>query len=418
MSNQFNDFVVYEKFQSPKTNVYGRAMVNNNQESNKQNDKNMMVLQLEDAIAMSSYPKYLLDFMKNFLIDNYSDNDIVQIYLITDKEDNIFVIEYALSIELNGRNYKVYVLVYLPILFPNYPPEFYIEKTTNLGLNRFYNGKINSQDLKINLDYFLKFDPNKSNIGDIIDNLVINFTQEFPVYKDNNPNPNWKSGKCILDKSKVNKVSIPKKQKNYPKDNRYSNYQNNFEKNKYNNVKCEKLIDEEQDTFDDKTFLDFIRKQTKDIIAYNYLEFKEKYHIGGNLNNLKEMDNTLKQSINNKNMYEKNEKLKVQLEALKNIKSQLDLIENGITKELNESQNEQEKSFFEKCENIINIPDPKDMEYLIKIKDLEDYLVYLKKGYEKKIVEFDVMVNLTRALSREIFNLNYMRSRSKKKNYI
>ena len=117
-------------------------------------------------------------------------------------------------------------------------------------------------------------------------------------------------------------------------------------------------------------------------------------------------------------MYEKNEKLKVQLEALKNIKSQLDLIENGITKELNESQNEQEKSFFEKCENIINIPDPKDMEYLIKIKDLEDYLVYLKKGYEKKIVEFDVMVNLTRAISREIFNLNYMRSRSKKKNYI
>ena len=54
------------------------------------------------------------------------------------------------------------------------------------------------------------------------------------------------------------------------------------------------------------------------------------------------------------------------------------------------------------------------MEYLIKIKTMEDYLVYLKKGFEKRTVEFDVMVNLTRALSREIFNLNYMRSRTKK----
>lgn len=414
MSNQFNDFVVYEKFQNPRTNVYGRTMVNNNnKESNKQNDKNS-VLQLEDAIAMSSYPKYLLDFIKNFLIDNYADNDIVTIYLITDKEDNIFVIEYALTIELNGRNYKVYVLVYLPVLFPNYPPEFYIEKTANLGLNKFYNGKIELPDLKINLDYFVNFDPNKNNIADIIDNLVINFTQEFPVYKDNNPNPNWKEGKCILDKSKVNKVTIPKKPKNYPKDNIYSNYQYKNDKNKYNNVKVEKLIDEEEETFDDKTFLDFIRKQTKDIIAYNYLEFKEKYHIGDNLGNLKEMDNTLKQSLNNKKAFEKNDKLKLQLEALKNIKSQLDIIENGIAKELNESQNEKEKTFFEKCENIINVPDQKDMEYLIKIKTMEDYLVYLKKGYERRTVEFDVMVNLTRALSREIFNLNYIRSRTKK----
>ena len=77
------------------------------------------------------------------------------------------------------------VLVYLPILFPNYPPEFYIEKTTSLGLNKFYNGKINIPDFKINLDSFLKFDPNTNNIPEIIDNLVINFTQEFPIYKDN-----------------------------------------------------------------------------------------------------------------------------------------------------------------------------------------------------------------------------------------
>ncbi len=62
------------------------------------------------------------------------------------------------------------------------------------------------------------------------------------------------------------------------------------------------------------------------------------------------------------------------------------------------------------------IANKKDLDYLIRIKVMEDYLVYLKKGYEKKIVGFDDMLNLTRSFSREIFNLNYMRSKLKKYN--
>ena len=151
----FDDFVIYEKA-LPKTNIYGRAMTNqNNSRSGYNNDNGRPTeITLDNAIKMTSYPKYLLDFIKNFLIDNYSDNDMATVYLAKDSE-TIFVIEYTLTIELNGRNYKVYVLVYLPILFPNYPPELYIEKTTNLGLNKFYNGKITVPDFKINLDSFL-----------------------------------------------------------------------------------------------------------------------------------------------------------------------------------------------------------------------------------------------------------------------
>ena len=207
----FNDFVIYEKALL-KTNINRKAMTNPN---NSRYNNNVEEITLDSAIKMTSYPRNLLDFIKNFLIDNYSDSDMTTVYLVKDQE-NIFVIEYTLTIELNERNYKVYVLVYLPILFPNYPPELYIEKTTSLGLNKFYNGKITEPDFKINLDSFLKFDPNTNNIGDIIDNLVINFTQEFPIYKDNTNVNNWKnSGKCYLEKSKLNKVIIPKKLKGY-----------------------------------------------------------------------------------------------------------------------------------------------------------------------------------------------------------
>ena len=440
----FDDFVIYEKAGNPRTNIYGKAMNNsNNARYNNNENGTTSQISLDNALKTTSYPKYLLDFIKQFLIDNYSESDMATVYLIKDTE-NIFVIEYTLTIELNGRNYKVYVLVYLPILFPNYPPEFYIEKTTSLGLNKFYNGKINIPDFKINLDSFLKFDPNTNNIPEIIDNLVINFTQEFPIYKDNTNFQNWKnSGKCVLEKSKVSKVTIPKKQKNYNSANNinrtyissnsiynqnkdkynnnynYSNNNNGINKsyNKYDNVKVEKFKDENRDEFTDKTFLDFIRKQAKDIVEYNYVEFKEKHNFSENMKKLNTLKDGINQRLNDRSIYGKNDQLKARLQTLKTIKGKLEVIENNINQEINDLKTNDNKSFFDKFEENVNVKNPKDLEYLAKIREMEDYLVYMKKGYERKMVSFEDMLYLTRGISREIFNLNYMRCKIKSQVY-
>ena len=419
----FDDFVIYEKVGNPKTNIYGRSMVssNNNSRVNNENGRSSDI-SLEEALKITSYPNYLKDFIKQFLIDNYSDNDMAKIFLIKDNE-KIFVIEYTLTIELNGRNYKVYVLVYLPILFPNYPPEFYIEKTASLGLNKFYYGKISVPDFKINLESFVKFDPNKNNIEEIINNLVINFTQEFPIYKDNGINNNLNtSAKCILEKNKTSKVILPKRQNNYSRQKTYNNNNSNNNglgrsyQNNYDNVKTEKFIDN-KDEFTDKTFLDFIRKQTKDIIRYNYLEFKEKHNFGANMDKLKILQENVNHRLNNGNIYGKNDQLKSRFQTLKNIKAKLEVIENNLNNEINDIKNNDNKSFFDKFDEIVNVKNQKDLEYLAKIKDMEDYLVYLKKGYEKDIVSFKDMLNSTRALSREIFNLNYMRNKIKSQEF-
>ena len=440
----FDDFVIYEKAGNPRTNIYGKAMNNsNNARYNNNENGTTSQLSLDNALKTTSYPKYLLDFIKQFLIDNYSESDMATVYLIKDTE-NIFVIEYTLTIELNGRNYKVYVLVYLPILFPNYPPEFYIEKTTSLGLNKFYNGKINIPDFKINLNSFLKFDPNTNNIPEIIDNLVINFTQEFPIYKDNTNFQNWKnSGKCFLEKSKVSKVIIPKKQKNYNSANNinrtyissnsiynqnkdkynnnynYSNNNNGINKsyNKYDNVKVEKFKDDNRDEFTDKTFLDFIRKQAKDIVEYNYVEFKEKHNFSENMKKLNTLKDGINQRLNDRSIYGKNDQLKARLQTLKTIKGKLEVIENNINQEINDLKTNDNKSFFDKFEENVNVKNPKDLEYLAKIREMEDYLVYMKKGYERKMVSFEDMLYLTRGISREIFNLNYMRCKIKSQVY-
>ena len=173
-------------------------------------------LEFEDALAMSSYNKYNLDYIKKFLLYNYSNNDLANVYMIeNNNSEDIFVIEYSLIIEFDRKYYRVFILVYLPILFPNDPPEFYINKTANVILNKYYlNGKIKPEDFHINLNFFKKFEPSTNNISDIIDNIVINFTLNFPLYKDksnSNFNNQNKNAKCFFDKSKAYLVKIPTK---------------------------------------------------------------------------------------------------------------------------------------------------------------------------------------------------------------
>ena len=420
MEKSYKGFVVYEKDKAgqPKKNIYGKNMNNNNRQqyNNNQNQNENSILELNDAMAMSSYPQYMQDFIKSFLIDNYSGSDIAQIFLITDEEERIFVIEYSLEIEFNGRNYKVFILVYLPILFPNYPPEFYIERNANISLNNFYkDGKISEIDFKINLDFFGKFDPNKNNISELIDNLLINFTQEFPVFKSKtNDTKKDNKLKCYLNKSTANVIILPEKKKNYNNIDINQNDYNFNENNNYNNIIDKKLNDEKNKPFDDKSFLEFIRNQAKDVIRYNYLEFKEKYRLNNNLEELKNLGTSINKRTNNDALYLKNQQLKKQLESLKNIKERLKQIENNKINELKNLENLAQKSFFERYENIIEIENHQLMDYIVKIKVLEDYLAYLKKGYEKNIISFQNMLKLNRSISREIFNLNYAKDKIQK----
>ena len=103
------------------------------------------------------------------------------------------------------------------------------------------------------------------------------------------------------------------------------------------------------------------------------------------------------------------------LNVLKNIKQRLSYIENGLNQEMqNYGVN---KTTLEKCDELIKIKDDEDMRLLMMKKTIEDYLAYLKKGYERKVVSFNDMVDQTRALSRELFTIDYLRSQRKFQNY-
>ena len=210
-----DDFVIYDSPEKEKKNRFEKSF---NIYRNKNENYQSPDLELENSLSKVSYPQDNIGYIKNLLLENYSHCDNAQVFMISDNNaKKIFVIEYRLSIELNSKFYNVYILVYLPLLFPKHPPEFYIEKTANVGLNKFYlDGKINPEDFRINLDNFVKFDPCQNNVGEIIDNLIINFRDKFPVYKRFNENDDsWRTGKCYLDKYKAIRIKLPKDPKNY-----------------------------------------------------------------------------------------------------------------------------------------------------------------------------------------------------------
>ena len=352
-------------------------------------------LKIEEALSKSSYPKYNKDFIKNFLINNYYNHKNAKIYLTLNDKEKIFVIEYNLPISFNYRIYNVFILVYLPLLYPDYPPEFYIGKRGNIGINQNYeNGRINPKDLSINLSSFINFDPERNNIEEIISKIKEEFNNEFPVYKNNGGSNNL-LGKCILDKKLVSEIIVDNKA-----------FQNN-DKETFNKNMFDDINEDKNKEFNDKTFLDFMRNQVKDIIKAKYIDLDDKFQIKKKYNDLF----VIKDAVRNKkekNILNKDINImKQELENLKKIKEQYIMIENNLKYE-NEKILNDKRSIFERINEVIKIKDEKELEYISKKKAIEDYLLYLKKGYERKIVSFDDMINQTRILSRELFNIDYI----------
>ena len=406
--NYYGDYLGFENYGSEKDYFDEKPKSNrnyyNNNSKNTSLKKNFPLITMEDALIKSSYPKYLQDFIKEFIINNYSNNKNKKVYLTLVNNESLFVIEYKLSVYLNGKSYEIFILVYLPKLYPNYEPNFYILKDKKFSVSDYYkNGKINEKTLKINLYSFIPFDPAKNNIEEIINKINEEFNKEFPIYKSENNE--ILSEECVLNKDYTKEIII---------ENKNNNFSFNYEDiNKFNDIQINDNNNNKNKDFDDESLLLFMRTQVKDVLREKYFNFNEKFKIKNIYNDLKEVDNTSKIELNNINkLYTEENYMKQELKKLQKIKEYLNSVENKLIEEKNNILNSKNKSIFDKCDELIKIKDNKDFEYIIMQKTIEDYLVYLKKAYEKKIVSFEDMVNTTRQLSRELFYIAYIRNKS------
>ena len=335
----------------------------------------MQPLVLNSALDLSSYPTNNKDYIKNLIINDFFENKNAKVFF--NPQEKIFVVEYTLNVSFNNKTFNIILFIHIPQFFPNIPPEFYIQKKPKIGLNRSYlNGKIDPTTFAINIDKFEKFDISKNSLKNILKEILDEFNSDFPIYKDTN------------DKRQESEILG----------------RNNIDKKSYNEV----II--VSDTFTDEQFMQFMKTQVKDIIRGKMSDLAQKYRIDKNYADLKEMSEVAR--INNVNTDLSNNPMNIKLENLKSIKLKLNQMESRLQQDIQQIQ-QNTKTPLEKCNDFITIKDEKDLEYIVMKKTIEDYLVYLKKGYEKKIVSFDDMVNLTRSLSREIFSIDYLRKQRK-----
>ena len=347
--------------------------------SNYQNP--LQPLRLDAALNKSSYSSTNRDIVLETILDCFSDKNENKVYLQSLANDKIFVINKTLNVKLVNKVYNVSLIINIPSSFPNTAPEFYIHKKPKVGINKAYyenENIININTFQINTDKICPYNPSKNNVWQIIATLKMKFNNKFPIFaaKSDNINQPPAFGPNNPDFRRMTQVIV------------------------------------ESDKMTKRQVLELVRKQVKDDIIRKYKEFNNKYQLCQSYNELKTINDITNLQAGNSLNGNKHPMIESR-NVLNNIKQRLINIENDLNYEIQTIGNSN-KTALEKCDELIKIKDDEDMRLLIMKKVLEDYLVYLKKGYEKKLVSFNDMVNQTRELSREIFSIDYLRTQRKK----
>ena len=355
---------------------------NNNYRNNPQMPRGMPQLKLDNALNMSNYSSTNRDIIIETILDNFSDKKD-KVYLQSSSNQKIFVILKNINAKLMNKDYNIPIIIYLPVTYPSTPAEFYIHKRPKVGINKVYldNPKIiEEKNFKIYTDKIVPFNPSTNNLDQILEALKNRFSKVFPIYADKSNNSNQMITVCSAapDFSKMNEIIV------------------------------------ESDKMTNKQVYQLIKKQAKEAVLSKYNKFNTQYKLSQNYKELKVINDITKLKSGNSlngNEHPMNESLIL----LKQLKQRLNDIENGLIQEINNSGNIN-KTTLEKCDDLVRIKDEEDMRLLLMKKTIEDLLIYLKRGYERKIVSFDDMVNQTRSLSRELFSIDYLRAQRKLNN--
>ena len=348
------------------------------------NVQQMQPIKLDEAMNKVTYSSNYKDLILETILDNFSDKAENMVYLQTVSNGKIFVILKTLVTQLVNKTYRIPIIINIPLSYPNIPPEFYMQKKPRTAISKPYYEQENIIDpntFRINTDKICPFNPGRNNMDEIIGALRIKFGKTFPIY---------------LDKSNGSNQMIPFGPNN--PDLRYM-IQVIVESNKMTNRQA----------------LEMLRKQTRDIVLKKYYEFNNKYKVRENCNELGTINNIIRLKAGNSGNGNQNP-MNNNLNFLKSLMPKLIDIENGLKQEI-EGYGANNKTPLEKCDEVIKIKDDEDMRLLMMKKAIEDYLICLKKGFEKRLVSFQDMVEQTRELSRQLFSIDYLRTQRKKESY-
>ena len=398
---------------------------------------NNQKLKLRDAINLTNYHLNIRkDFIK-FLESTYGSQKH-RLYLFSRNESapKIFLLQLQIPVKFNNKTYDISLLAYFPLDFPSIEPQIYVENIGKIKINSNCSFYIDEDTLRINYECFFKWKPSFESFRNLITELYNQFNMAFPVFNSNDKfeDINEIQGDCYLKKNLCREVELinpivernknnniddvqkgmnelnlnnnPNKKNIYGRpmnniDNKQnSNYNPNIQKNNNNNY--------EQDNQLSNPY------QAKNIPVFD--EHKSKQAL------IKLLQRDLYQKITNAiqpitTSYMKLEKIKGNIhQKLKDIEK-VERKEDNIRQTLNSLHKEldftiPEQKEFEKPDmaNLDTALIISNKDYYMRIareKVIEEYLLIVKKNYEKQNIDFSTALNLIRTNSRNIFFLKY-----------
>ena len=406
---------------------------------------NNQKLKLREAINLTNYQLNIRkDFIKFLELTYGSQKHRLYLFSRSESTPKIFLLQLQIPVKFNNKTYDISLLVYFPLDFPNVEPEIYVEKVGKIRINPNCSFYIDEETLKINYGCFYQWQSSFESFRNLIAELYNQFNIAFPVFNDSNKleDINEIQGDCylkknlckevelinpIVEKSK-NKNSINDVQKgmnelnlnnNQIKTNIYGkpmndinnkpNNNNNINNNNYNpNINMNKNNHGQDNQVINNPYI------VKNVPVFD--ENKSKQSL------IKLLQKELYPKINNAiqpitSTYIKLEKIKEnihqKLRDIEKVERKEDNIRqtlNSLHKELDFNMPEQkefERPDMKNLETALIISNKDYYDKLAKEKVIEEYILIVKKNYEKQNIDFNTALNLIRVNSRNILFIKY-----------
>ena len=400
-------------------------------------------LKIREAINLTNYKLNIRKDFINFLESTYGSQKH-RLYLFSRLESapKIFLLQLQVPVKFNNKTYDISLLVYFPLDFPNIEPEIYLEKFKKLKVNPNCSFYIDQDTLQINYSCFFKWESSFESFRNLMTELYNQFNIAFPVFNTNDKyeDINEIQGDCYLKKNLCKEVELvnPIVEKN-----KINNNIDNIDKamNEMN------LKDNNDKNINNKPIKKNIYGKPMENIDANQ---NKKNNNSNNINNIISKENNLVNPYQNKPPVLDEQKSKQALikllqkdlypkinNAIQPITStfiKLEKIKENIHQKINEIElvERKEDNIRQVLNNLhkeldFTIPEPKELEkpdvtnldsaviisnkdYYMKLameKVIEEYILIVKKNYEKQNIDFNTALNLIRTNSRNIFFLKY-----------
>ena len=360
----------------------------------------MINQEIFSAVSLCNYPPNVTDYLMASInqIMNYPFVRSKPQYKIkTMNNQKIIAIRIPLDVPFNKKTYDVPIVVFFPNLMPLEPPKIFIEVAKGSAINP----KVKDIEIKtrrIITPMLRTWEQNMSFIN-ILNEIRNSFNNIFPVYKmkKNNQNENVRSNTSNNSNTiNINNNAVFNIMNNNINNNQgdpFANiasiFDNNFLNNVNNNVNSNNnkekmikkiLLEEVFDKISSKLISEYkkLNQQNKTLNNYknqfrNENEKMEKYFA-----KKKEIENKC-----NKDLYHLNTEIKKYKEINKK-------------KEIN-------KITENNCLDYIKIESPEIIKAIAKEINNEELIIMIKKGFEKKVINFKEAIMSTREAARNLF---------------